>query len=588
MTTPFTADSGTYQGRIIPTGWSAPDGDYVFCLGHDLPGQTVTLNAGDSVSLTQAFDATNKNMVAATIRVRPPSAMPSDTSWRLIVGSVDYEYAVFIISAGGRAYTLTDIAIPTLFGTPTFALVFTLYLEGTAGEYEVELPGVYIDACLSSDAAFTPQITCRYPSPDDSAVEDSPAFKVLVNDVDLVGLTNVVFSVNGSEIAEFNGANANTLASVASGWSAESTLVAPSAVWYEFQKSTPFDSEETVEVSVLASTAASTTASTWSFAIADTAGPRVISALATSVFELSVEWNEAIADDSLDAAMFTITLESNPPAYVPNVVDVLRDPSPTHPTWIVLRLDQPATPGATYLVTASADVTDALGNAVEADYASATFDAYQSPMTPANRLLSLYQELPAAERDTDQFGELKLFCDVLDEGLRALAVVADDWPLVTADPDTALEPWLDAILWELGNPFDWLPMDIRTKRLLARWMHALVALKGSGLGIRAAIRLLLGIETQVHVYGVGLALLGLTVLGETFVLGTDDEDDLYTFWVIVDAPLDAETRNYMNRIIDIMKVANERHLIVEPGVIVLPDHWALGFSELGTETELHA
>jgi phage tail-like protein len=514
--------------------------------------------------------------------------MPPDVSWRLIVGSDAHEYAEFDVPSGGRTHTLTDIAIPVVIDPSAFTVLFLLYLDGTPGEYDVELPGVYVDMSTSANAGFTPQVSCRYPSPNDTAVEESPTIRFLAFDLDLTGLTSVIVSVDGSVVAEFSGTDALTLAVIAPGWSASGVSGASSAAQYMLHRGTPFESEQTVAVDVLVSTATSTSAFSWLFTIADTAGPRVVSAVASSVYEVSVEWNEPIADASLDASLFTLALESDPPAHVPNVLDVRRDSDPTRPTWIVLTLDQPATPGATYRVTASGVVTDALGNAVESQYASATFDAYLSPLTPANRLLSLYQELPAAERDTDQFGELKLFCDVLDEGLRALAVVADDWPLVTADPDTALEPWLDAILWELGNPFEWLPMDIRTKRLLARWMHALVALKGSGLGIRAAIRLLLGIETQVHVYGVGLALLGDTVLGETFVLGTDDEDDLFTFWVIVDAQLDAETRSYMNRIIDIMKVAHERHLIIEPGTVFVPDHWSLGFSDLGTETELHA
>lgn len=139
-----------------------------------------------------------------------------------------------------------------------------------------------------------------------------------------------------------------------------------------------------------------------------------------------------------------------------------------------------------------------------------------------------------------------------------------------------VEPDYEAVTHLVRSPAD------------ARWMHQLVALKGSGLGIRAAIRLLLGIEVQVHVYGVGLAVLGETIIGDTFILGSDDEDDLYTFWVIVQETLDAETRSYMDRIINIMKVAHERHLIVEPSEVFVPDHWALGFSQLGVETELHA
>ncbi len=176
----------------------------------------------------------------------------------------------------------------------------------------------------------------------------------------------------------------------------------------------------------------------------------------------------------------------------------------------------------------------------------------------------------------------------LDEGLRAITAVVDEWPLIVVDPDTAPEDFLDAILWELGDPFGWLNLPIAKKRKLAIWMHALVALKGGGPGIVAAIRLLLEIEVQVHVYGWGPAPLGEAIIGDTWILGSDDEDDLYTFWVIVDEQLDTDTRNKMDQIIRVMKVANERHIIAEPDTIVVPDHWALGFSDMGVETLLHA
>jgi phage tail-like protein len=584
VTTPFTADLGTSQGRIRPANWIPLNGEYVMCLGHDEPGHVVDLDKEDFVELEQSYDATGYSILQFALHLRAPVIMPPGVEWTIIISTNVSDYYEIMIPVGARERTLVDMTVPTVVNPATSSIKIKLALLGPLGVHTVELPAVYVDNVLSMNPDQNPYVASRDPKPDDTNVNADTQIRFNVYGIS-DALTTVIARVNGVTVASWNGANAATLASVAVGWSAAGGDADGATTRYAIIPP-GFASEEIVTVEVEASTAINTTTTTWSFTIADTAGPRVLSASARAVFEVAVQWNEPIADASLDPAFFVLSLDSDPPAHVPNVQDVQRDAD--RPEWIVLTIDQPATPGATYLVTASASVTDVLGNAVEAQYASATFDAYLSPLTPANRLLSLYQELPAAERDTDQFQELKLFCDVLDEGLRALAIVADDWALIAADPDTAVESWLDAILWEIGNPFDWLPMSIRTKRLLARWMHQLVALKGSGLGIRAAIRLLLGIEVQVHVYGVGLAVLGETIIGETFILGSDDEDDLYTFWVIVQEQLDAETRSYMNRIIDIMKVAHERHLIVEPVELFVPDHWTLGFSQLGVETELHA
>lgn len=589
MSTPFDADIGVFQGRIRPTNWTPIHGEYVFCLGHDLPGQTYSLPTGLLASVGQTFDSTEFNTLQITLHLRAPTTIPAGYVWQCEVQTFGGpQYTVNLTTADEYQERTIDIMVPAI-QEQIIELRVDLSLLGPTSPIEVELPAVYVDAAISANTGISSIVTARSPRDNDLAVWDSRPIEFQVFACDLSGLSSVQVFLDSNLIATFTGANAATPSMVMPGWSVQTNVLAFSdaITTYSLTPPAPWDSEALINVGALVTTGNNALyAHGWQFTVADTEGPRVLAARAVGVYEIVVEWNEPIADASLDPSLFELSLESAPPAFIPNVQDVRRDS--TQPEWIVLTINQPATPGATYTVTASADVTDAHNNAVEPAYDSASFEAYASSLSPTNRLLSLYQELPAAERDTDQFGELRLFCDVLDEGLRALAVVADEWPIVVVDPDTAREDFLDAMLWELGNPFDWLPLDIRKKRLLARWMHALVALKGSGLGIRAAIRLLLGIEVQVHVYGFGGAGLGAAIMGETFILGSDDEDDLYTFWVLVQEQLSAETREYMNRIIDIMKVAHERHLIVEPETLFVPDHWQLGFSRLNIETSLHA
>lgn len=578
----FDADSGTYQGRIRPTNWTPVNGEYAFCLGHDLTDQVYEIEETDFVELAQTFDATGFDIVQFALHIRAPTSMPQDVTWSIIISTSVTDYFEIMLPVGTRERTLDDMVMPTVVNPATTTVRVTLALLAGAGSYDVELPGVYLDAFVSAVPGQNPLVACRDPRVDDVNVNDDT--EIFFNVFGIAdALTGVTIRVDGSIVGVLDGVGAVNAVTTAVGWTVYALAADSTTTRYRLTRATPFASEAVVVVEVEASTAVNTTTTTWSFTIADTEGPRLLTAEATALLEVTLTWNEQLPDSALDPALYTLSLESDPPAFVPTVLDVRREDAER----VVLVLDQPATTGATYLVTA-AGVVDMFGNAVEAPYDTATWTTYVPSLAPENRLLSLYQELPEAERDTDVSSELRLFCNILDEGLRAITAVVDEWPLIVVDPDTATEPFLDAILWELGDPFSWMNLPVAKKRVLARVMHALVALKGGGPGIVAAIRLLLGIEVQIHVYGWGPAGLGEAIMGETFILGSDDEDDLYTFWVIVPEPLDADTENAMDQILKIMKVAHERHLIVQPEEVFVPDHWALGFSELGVETTLHA
>lgn len=588
MSTALSADLGNFQGRIRPTNWTPLNGEYVFCLGHDLPGQTYSLPTGLLVSVAQTFDNTGFNSMQFSLHIRAPVSIPVGYTWVCEVFTFGGPQLTveFTDAEAFQERTYLDVAVPT-YGESIVELAVMLTLAGPSSPIDAELPAVYVDAAISANNTPDSMVSCRSPAPDAMHIWPSRPIEFQAFALDGSGLASVSIFVNGDLIAVLGGSNASVTSFIAAGWTIQTSVLAftDAVTTYTLTPQAGWLSQSTVSVTALVTTGSNKTRGhQWQFTIADTAGPRMSSATAIGVYTIMVEWNETISDDSLNPEYFRII--APPLAAALNVVDVQRDSELTER--IIVYIDQPATPGATYTIIASRDVTDLVGNQVELEYESAQFMTYSSPLTPENRELLLYKELPAAERDTDQLGELDFFCAVLDEALRALIVVADDWPLIVTDPDTAGEPWLDLMLWDLGNPFEWLPLDIPRKRLLVRWMDALVALKGSGIGIRAAIRFLLGIEVQVHVYAWGPEGLGSAVMGESWILGSDDEDDAYTFWVIVDEQLDEETRQYMNRIIEIMKVAHERHLIVEPDQLIVPDHWQLGFSLLGLETELHA
>ncbi len=87
------------QGRIIPAGWSAPEGDYVFCLGVDAPGRFEELDIGDyvEVSQTATFQAGTK-LLRMRVKIRGPAVVPPGCAWLLVL----------IVGGGVRAQRRID------------------------------------------------------------------------------------------------------------------------------------------------------------------------------------------------------------------------------------------------------------------------------------------------------------------------------------------------------------------------------------------------------------------------------------------------------------------------------------------------
>lgn len=67
MTTWFDRLRGSAQGRAIPGGFVAPDGEHVFLLGADSALESAVLSDGDFSEVKQVVDLTDWDLVAATI-----------------------------------------------------------------------------------------------------------------------------------------------------------------------------------------------------------------------------------------------------------------------------------------------------------------------------------------------------------------------------------------------------------------------------------------------------------------------------------------------------------------------------------------
>lgn len=99
---PWTRELGTTQGRIQPSGWSPTQGDYVFCLGRDLPGLFHTFAIGDKAELSQTADFGTTKLVRLRTRLRPPAEETAGVVWLFSILIDGTELVSQILEPGRR------------------------------------------------------------------------------------------------------------------------------------------------------------------------------------------------------------------------------------------------------------------------------------------------------------------------------------------------------------------------------------------------------------------------------------------------------------------------------------------------------
>ena len=154
------------------------------------------------------------------------------------------------------------------------------------------------------------------------------------------------------------------------------------------------------------------------------------------------------------------------------------------------------------------------------------------------------------------------------------------------DPDLAAENFVDAMLRDLGNPFDF-ELTLTDKRRLILVLVPIYRQKGTDPGIVNAIRFFQGIEVTIETPVLEGTALGVGTLGGTMTLSSSSLADLLTFWVIVPRTLTAAEESTMSKIIDYMMRGECHYRIVAPALPSVIDHWQLGVSLLGGNTILH-
>lgn len=208
------------------------------------------------------------------------------------------------------------------------------------------------------------------------------------------------------------------------------------------------------------------------------------------------------------------------------------------------------------------------------------------PARPAERDFDLWCMLPEHNRRDDTTGDLARFIACLQDVVDLLLAELDRWPEIF-DLERAPAPFLELILSDLGSPFAF-DLDELSKRRLASTLLEMYRQKGTAKGIRNAVRFFLGLEVTVTAFNAEGLTLGKSELGVDFVLNPADSFSRYAFCVEVGRILAPLERRHLRAIVNYLRPAHTHFVeLVEPFPPALPDHWELGFSDLGDETVLH-
>lgn len=450
--------------------------------------------------------------------------------------------------------------------------------------FELEIPAVYIDAVLLDPTPTTPVVINRDPEPSEVQVPIDAAITIDVSDLGTAGIDVGATQVFVAGVLAFSG---GVFQPGFTGAQSNATSPQPDTLRIVVDPLAPFESLQEVSVRVVTQTVggASQLDTSWSFFCEDLTAPHVVAAQARELKRVRVSFDENVrqesalaSDDALNPTLYALERVSAP-AVQATVVGV----EPVTNSSVDLLTDLELTPGALYRVTVTG-VLDLFGNAVVAPSNMADFVGFV-PTRPARRRLDLYQLLPMLNRREDQTGDLRRFLLCLQEVTELLLADVDRFTDIL-DPDIAPEAFVDVMLGDLGNPFPF-DLSLADKRRLLNVLVAVYREKGTGVGIKNAIRFFLGLEVDIQSYaGEGL-ILGDSFLGEDWILGASGAFSAFAFDVITPRALTTEERLRVRIIVDYMKPAHTHFRVVEPVIPEFIDHLELGLSELGETWLLH-
>ncbi len=284
-----------------------------------------------------------------------------------------------------------------------------------------------------------------------------------------------------------------------------------------------FTSEQVVTVRVIAEVTgvpSSQIDETYTFTCEDITPPKLLSAETRDQFTTRVTFDDEMATTGagsvLQASLWSITrFNVDPSCGVNLTVASVAEVAGSSGTEFDLTFNWEMTPNCLYQVTISLLAEDSSGNAIDPTAVTADFYGYQ-PDFPADRFFSYwYQMIPLKNRQEDATQDLARWACCVQEVLDLLLYSVDTFT-DQFDPDLATDAVIDAMLYDLGNPFDWSDLDLTSvqKRKLLRYLINIYKLKGTAVGVESVVFFLMGVVCRVVDYISDGWVLGVDVLGE--------------------------------------------------------------------------
>ncbi len=454
--------------------------------------------------------------------------------------------------------------------------------------FTVELPGAYVDSVIE-DASGGLLLINRGPEPDDEnvAVDTLVTLDIAAAlDTSLVLLASTQIYIN--DVLAFDG---GTFTSGYDGPSAGYSNPAADVLRVIFDVGDSFfTSLEVVVVRVVSAADTGETLDTaYHFTIVDLTPPVLVGAEARALRRVRVTFDEAVfqideddGNDALNPSNWTLTRWGD---YLTPLVSV-EVTSVEHVASNILDLitDIPLTPRGTYHATA-ANITDLFDNVVED--LSAEFTGWAPPV-PAGRSFDLFKKLPLVNRAEDDTGDLFRFIACLQEVVDLQLFDIDSF-LDILDPDLADEQYVDAMLEDLGNPFDF-DLSLIDKRRLVQVLVPIYRLKGTAVGVKQVILFFLSLVIDIDAYNSDPdnLVLGESELGVGWQLGPSLSYQRFSFEVTVAQVLTDAQRKQLTDIVNFMKPGHTHFVrLNEPTIPDIVDHLELGLSSLGENWALH-
>jgi len=240
----------------------------------------------------------------------------------------------------------------------------------------------------------------------------------------------------------------------------------------------------------------------------------IVSAVALNLRTVRITFSAALADaTSLVISNWALACLSPGPFFVPSIASIVGVDSQSTPSAIDITGAHEFSPGLLYSATASG-VTGLTGG-------PGLFYA-QIPIQFADRDFAIDSVIPPINKKEDTSGQEAAFVASLQEILTLVLSDHDRWCDIL-DPDIAPENFVELMLDDLGNAFDFITdLTLSQKRHLAKLLVPIYQLKGTIPGVVQAIRLLLGFSSQLFGFlsgAQGLSL-GVDYLGDGTHTGT--------------------------------------------------------------------